>query len=691
MSSIANILVDGRDVDKAKLRTYLAACEIVSVKDPAFGALGDGNADDTAAIQAAIDWAIYRNDVTQKAQGMVFLPAGRYKTSDTLHLGYGTSYSSVVLEGEGIKYFGEDGFCGTVIVPTFNDRPAIAVQGGRNTCIRNMSLVGQNRAWILAHGLGSGMDALEEANWVDDAFPAASSSRYAPYAGIAIDPYSGDRPAMAYPTVNYPSFLGNVAQYNKRFSSKTIIENVQITGFVVGVANQPSDADGNGDFTKFLKGQISECQFAFSICNTQSRLVHIADSEIWNVHTGIVTAKHGRKNGKPEILVQSTTLSKCIQWINAPNTAYGAAPKFGHCYGELVYRIGLLGNNSAGGATSAFDHCHWAFGLRASLGEPAYTLTSNDGPGLFSFRACGFERSSAPAVRLHFQGYSNQFSFENCEHTITTGARHLYEKFALNATSGITFSQLGTEPENFSVKTSCLWDLATGANGGSFRRGWRDRGRRNELLSVYAKNVASHSSGDAGVPLVIHSHGIDKARIVGAIATAGRSVTFATGKTVDQLVERGGEVGDVVWDSETGVVFYVRSRTGAMITMEAQTGYDVTGALLSPITKTGYFYLLNCRTFAPTQYLQGDAAAGSNVIMNVGNALGNVASLATDVLAGDYIATYQEMDNSLANATASRITAVDAAARTITTAGNQAYNAARKRIPLFWRAAPANA
>ena len=42
MPSIADILIEGRDVDKAKLRGYLAAREIVSAKDPAFGAVGDG-------------------------------------------------------------------------------------------------------------------------------------------------------------------------------------------------------------------------------------------------------------------------------------------------------------------------------------------------------------------------------------------------------------------------------------------------------------------------------------------------------------------------------------------------------------------------------------------------------------------------------------------------------------------------
>ena len=87
MPSIADILIQGQNVDKAKLRGYLAAHEIISAKDPAFGAIGDGIADDTAAIQSAIDWAIYRHNVSQKSLGMVYLPEGRYKTSDTLHLG----------------------------------------------------------------------------------------------------------------------------------------------------------------------------------------------------------------------------------------------------------------------------------------------------------------------------------------------------------------------------------------------------------------------------------------------------------------------------------------------------------------------------------------------------------------------------------------------------------------------------
>jgi hypothetical protein len=57
-----------------------------NVKD--FGALGDGRADDTQAIQKAID---------STAHGAVYLPAGRYKITDYIRIGK----SGVVLRGAG--------------------------------------------------------------------------------------------------------------------------------------------------------------------------------------------------------------------------------------------------------------------------------------------------------------------------------------------------------------------------------------------------------------------------------------------------------------------------------------------------------------------------------------------------------------------------------------------------------------
>ena len=62
----------------------------INVKDPAYGAVGDGSADDTAAIQAAIN-------ALSTTGGIVWLPHGVYKISSPLNLANG----SVTLLGEG--------------------------------------------------------------------------------------------------------------------------------------------------------------------------------------------------------------------------------------------------------------------------------------------------------------------------------------------------------------------------------------------------------------------------------------------------------------------------------------------------------------------------------------------------------------------------------------------------------------
>jgi hypothetical protein len=78
--------------------------DVVSVKD--FGAVGDGVADDTAAIHAAINSVLTKN-------GSVFFPAGRYRVTS----GYtNATNNSVSLVGENLDYYGStaansDGSC----------------------------------------------------------------------------------------------------------------------------------------------------------------------------------------------------------------------------------------------------------------------------------------------------------------------------------------------------------------------------------------------------------------------------------------------------------------------------------------------------------------------------------------------------------------------------------------------------
>ena len=162
--------------EQSKLR------EIISVKD--FGAVGDGIIDDTVAIQAAINYSAY----TPNAPKNVFMPSGKYKITDTIQIGYGTGsipYVYITFEGE-TSYGNQGSLPLTGLFPTFNDRPAINVQGGRRVAIKNISLTGVNYVWANANSINI-PDRLNVNDWYGPNISASNNTRYAPYVGICID------------------------------------------------------------------------------------------------------------------------------------------------------------------------------------------------------------------------------------------------------------------------------------------------------------------------------------------------------------------------------------------------------------------------------------------------------------------------------------------------------------------------
>lgn len=80
-----------------------------NVRDPQFGAVGDGETDDTAAIQAAIDAAVLLGG------GCIHIPAGTYKTTSPIYL-----YDNVSIIGDGyttrINNIVESGFTKCVFI-----------------------------------------------------------------------------------------------------------------------------------------------------------------------------------------------------------------------------------------------------------------------------------------------------------------------------------------------------------------------------------------------------------------------------------------------------------------------------------------------------------------------------------------------------------------------------------------------
>jgi Pectate lyase superfamily protein len=94
----------------------------VNIKDPKFGATGNGSTDDTVAVQAAVDYGFAHN-----VHG-IYCPAGNYKTTSTIYLvpvgdPNRPNASGAAIYGSLIAFFGVRGTSGVAppckISPTF--------------------------------------------------------------------------------------------------------------------------------------------------------------------------------------------------------------------------------------------------------------------------------------------------------------------------------------------------------------------------------------------------------------------------------------------------------------------------------------------------------------------------------------------------------------------------------------------
>jgi parallel beta-helix repeat protein len=133
-------------ISRGEVAQVLANLVVANVKD--LGALGDGTADDTTAIQAAIDKA------SGMGGGIVFFPAGTYKTTAELRIASGR----MVLAGEGAD---------SILSFTSPARPevGITIQGESildDVEIRDLSLVGNYAKWAQ---VGIGINSLRNARF----------------------------------------------------------------------------------------------------------------------------------------------------------------------------------------------------------------------------------------------------------------------------------------------------------------------------------------------------------------------------------------------------------------------------------------------------------------------------------------------------------------------------------------------
>lgn len=670
--------------------------DILSVKD--FGAVGNGIADDTAAIQAAIDAAIYNGSFNGSGgiKARVYIPAGTYLISDTIHLSYGTTYNSVVVEGDGYKFRDFSLMNGTCIKVNFSDRPAFNVQGARGTVIRGIAFAGLLVDYIEANNMGINtpplIDDTVAANWNDPALSATQDSRYCPYAAITIDAYSGPRPAISYPDVNYPAFLGPVAQYNKEFSSDVLIEDVYIWGFTVAVANQPCDADGNGDFTTLRRCYFEDCKWGVSVGNTQSRNVQIDGLKAGRLYSILTNNQHGRRQGKFGGTINDLSIYGAINIFQFG--AYYAGPiTFTNLYAESLWRLGDQTASSTNEFAYIFNACQFDFSAQNnSRGIPATVLGGAANVGSFVFNGCEFNNYPS-VVSMNYSG----LSFVGGTSFRIDARTNAYEQFAHNATCGGLITAAISNPVQSDIRVR-FFNLDTGLFEPVTARTalWRNGSRKN-CIPYYAMNVGAELERyDNFVSFTRYFGGVTAKSSFTSLTLSGKTLTGVFSSRADwQFTNDGPLPGDVVWDDQTGMTFFVRSRTTTTFIAEAQNNYKDDGAggfttVTAFSTTIGNLYYRNSRIYTPTYYLRGDTTAGNTTISNVARDDGYSAWFDAQIAVGDAFAIRDTQDNWLSAANPF-IAARDQSVPSITlVSANGLRTETRIRFDLLIRTPPAN-
>lgn len=655
-----------------------------------------------AAIQAAIDATIYNGSAAQ-ANGRkkkVWGPAGLYWTDDTIHLGYGITFNSVHVEFEGWNYRGENLFNGAVINVTFSDRPAVNFQGSRGSVLRGVAIKGLLGPYIVTNNLASpiaapGFDDVLHQNWNNPALAATQDSRYCPYAAVTVDAYSGPRPATSYPNVSYPAFLGAVSQYGKAFSSDVTLDSVYIQGFNTALAVQPCDADGNGDFVKVKSNYWEQCKYGLSVGNSQSRNVSVDGLVAHQMYAIFTNNKHGRQIGKFGGNVRDLSAYWIINLFEF-GSYYAGPMTFTNPYVEAIWRIGTQVTSARTETAITFHNPEFYFTLQDDVrGVPADVLSGGGGgdAGSMVFDAGTFW--GYPSV-LGFN--YNGLSFRGGSQFRKDTRAKAYERFAHNATCGGLVTLRLSNVDGLSDLKTSYYNLDTGTVESVTRRTplWRWSSRKN-CVPFYAPNIGAQDEvfDSFPNPSAYFSGIVNKAADFSSLTLVDRTLTGTFNSRADwRFMNNGPLPGDVIWDDQTGMTFFVRSRTGNTFIAEAQNNYRSNGSggffAMVPFTSVGNLYIRNSRLYVPRFYLRGDTTAGNATISNVGRDDGFATWYNTEIAVDDAFAIRATQDRWLSDANPF-ISARDQSAGTITLAATSGLRTqTRKRFDLFIRTGPAN-
>ncbi|MEO9147682.1 MAG: glycosyl hydrolase family 28-related protein [Ginsengibacter sp.] len=256
-----------------------------------FGAKGN-NSDDYAAIQKSINTCIKNNIRT------VYIPAGRYKISKPLVIrGTGNPGSDNQRSFCTIEILGESSFwdsnTGSEIITMFNNAFAIGIQNGKGCKIRKIKIAG-------LFSPPSTRNSQEFYSLPFEKFTDGKcrDSRNSPYSGIVIDPFTNLPSNPLPPDGGYPSLLDYYGKSGKlqtqSGSTGTELEELTISGFVVGICSSPNGLTRNAEITIINKIRFANCKLCISGGQDQEKENRISNIYCWGgTHTIFGTDLYG--------------------------------------------------------------------------------------------------------------------------------------------------------------------------------------------------------------------------------------------------------------------------------------------------------------------------------------------------------------------------------------------------------------
>jgi hypothetical protein len=500
--------------------------DYINAADAPWNATGNGSTDDTAAIQGALDYAMINGITT------VFLPDGNYKTTDTLHVGWGYTYLGVNfftirLVGLVPRPGASDVSHGPTISPTFKDRPVINIAGGRFSGVENLSISGPTAFTTPAN-------PLLRANSANFIPAGAVDNSNAPYCAVAVDGWAGGSPAVPYPTTSVlPSWLGGgTLSYGRNICSGITVRNCRFSNTVIGLA-VGTNQGANNDFLDAEGNAYSNLKWGIVIGPVNSRSNNFSNSNFatcWGCIDG-ANYNSGGNNGNVAGTWDNIHIQGCYKF-----TEYDASNSrrvvVTNSYAEDLVILGQW-YSGVGQANPTFISCNFQF-FPMSWSGSAFNNAFVE----------SYVGDHANFIGCQFRGNFSNWAFLNCTFSdcqFTLGgngspALSGTESIATNAFNRVllqtgTMSGSLTWNENFGSGDGESRFTKNCAFGNVYYSGYDDTNFSSWWSIGCCTDVAPATGGRTTIPYVVPT--IQRFKFLGAALT--NRVMIGGGFTTDQV------------------------------------------------------------------------------------------------------------------------------------------------------------